>query len=94
MSNEKFKRGDIVRNVWAGSGNPYKYLMYIGKGTVKQGRYTHKVFCCIGYDGKKVNLFMDGIKPGEPSIEKIGHIDEYDKFMSALKMLKEEHHAE
>ena len=84
MADEKFCRGDIVRNVWAGEGNPYRYLLYLGKGTIKQGRHTHKVYNCIGYDGRKVDLFRD-----EPSIEKIGHMDEYDKFMTALKLLKE-----
>lgn len=89
MADEKFHRGDIVRNVWAGDGNPFKHLLYLGPGTTKQGRYTHKVFHCIGYDGRKVDLFCEGKEPGEPSIKKIGHMEEYDRFISALKMLKE-----
>lgn len=89
IKGETFRRGDIVRNVWAGDGNPYQYVMYLGKSTIRQGRYCHKVYEAIGYDGKKIHLFTDGREPGEPSIVKVGHMEEYDKFMSALKQLKD-----
>lgn len=81
---DKLVRGDIVKNNHAGDGNPIKYLLYIGKGTIRQGRYTHKSYDFIGYDGKKVQIFRDGA-----DIEKVGHMDEFDSFLFSLKQLKE-----
>ena len=43
MDDTKFRAGDIVENIFAGKSNPQKYLMYLRKGTVKQGRYTNTI---------------------------------------------------
>ena len=77
-----FKKGDIVQNIFAGKGNPFRYLLYLGKGTCRQGRYSHKVYDCIGYDGKKVQVFREN----EPLVV-VGHIKEFDDFIYALRML-------
>lgn len=78
-----FHKGDIVQNLFAGKNNPTRFLLYIGKGTCRQGRYTHKVYDCIRYDGKKVQLFRD-----PDGIVKVGHMDEFDTFMGALNALR------
>lgn len=79
-----FRKGDIVQNLFAGKNNPTRFLLYIGKGSCRQGRYSHKVYNCIGYDGSKVQLFRtpDGIAY-------IGHMQEFDAFMDALAALKD-----
>lgn len=78
-----FSRGDIVKNNYAGESNPLRYLVYLRKGTIRQGRYSHKSFDCLGYDGKIVQFFRD-----DAQLEKVGHMDEFDAFLSALKSLK------
>lgn len=78
----KYKKGDVVRNIFAGENNPNRFLLYIGKGTCRQGRYTHKVYNCIRYDGEKVQLFRD-----PDGLVKVGHMDEFDAFMAALEAL-------
>ena len=78
----KFRAGDIVENIYAGKGNPNKYLMYWRKGTVKQGRYMQKTYDCINYNKEKVRL----LRSNEPLIF-IGHMAEYDNFIAALKSL-------
>lgn len=59
MDGATFKRGDIVKNLFAGENNPYRYLLYIRKGTIRQGRYTSKSYDGIGYDGKMHQFFRD-----------------------------------
>lgn len=76
------RKGDIVRNIYAGKGNPCAYLLYLGKGTCRQGRYRHKVYDCIGYDGKKVQV----LRENDPLVL-VGHMDEFDAFLAALKGL-------
>lgn len=83
MAETKFCAGDIVENIFAGKGNSNKYLVYLRKGTVKQGRYTHKTYDCINYNREKVQLFRDN----EPLVF-VGHMAEYDDFISALQRLK------
>ena len=83
MAELKFRAGDIVMNIFAGEGNQNRYLLYLRKGTVKQGIYQHKTYDCIGYDGEKVKLFRDN----EPLVC-VGHMAEYDDFISALRRLK------
>jgi hypothetical protein len=78
----EFGKGDIVRNIFAGKSNPTAYLLYLGKGTCKQGRYIHKVYNCLGYDGKKVQVFRS-----DNPLVLVGHMDEFDTFMTALKSL-------
>ncbi len=78
-----FRKGDIVRNLYAGEGNPCRYLMYFGKGTVRQGRYTHKTYDCIDYSGEKAHFIRD-----DAHFEVVGHMEEFDSFIAALKNLK------
>ncbi len=78
-----FRKGDIIINIYAGAGNPNRYLMYVGKGAIRQGRYIHKSYDCITYDGKKAQFFRD-----DAQFEVVGHMDEFDSFMAALKRLK------
>lgn len=80
----ELKKGDIVQNIFAGKRNPTRFLLYIGKGTCRQGRYTSRVYDCIGYDGRKVQLFRE-----PDGLVKVGHMDEFDKFMAALATLKD-----
>lgn len=78
------RKGDIVRNEYAGEGNPIRHFLYLGKGTIKQGRYTHKVFKGIGYDGEKIDLFQD------TPLTYVRHMDEYDAFITALASMEQE----
>lgn len=80
----EFKKGDIVKNIYAGEHNPIKYLLYIGKCTIKQGRYKSKGYKCVAFDGRKVQLFRDN----DPLV-KVGHMNEFDEFTKALKSLLE-----
>lgn len=80
----EFRKGDIVRNIYAGKGNPNRYLIYLCKSTIRQGRYRHKGYDCLNYCGEKVQLFRDN----EPLIL-VGHLKEFDNFISALKSLKD-----
>lgn len=80
----EFREGDIVRNVYAGEGNPYRYLLYLGKSTIRQGRYRHKGYDCLGYDGEKVQLFRE-----HNPLVLVGHMAEFDAFISALKSLRD-----
>ena len=75
------RKGDIVRNEYAGKNNPIRYFLYLGKGTIKQGRYTHKVYKGICYDGRKIDLFRD------TPLTYVGHMEEYDAFIAALEKL-------
>lgn len=77
-------KGDIVQNIFAGENNRNRFMLYIGKGTCKQGRYTHKVYDCIGYDGRKIQIFRE-----PDGLVKVGHMNEFDAFMAALKSLKD-----
>jgi len=79
----QFRPGDILKNGWAGDGNPCSHMMYLRAGTVRQGRYTHKVFKCIGYDGQIVNQMQN-----DHRLEAVGHMSEFDAFRAALKRLK------
>ena len=79
-----FRKGDIVCNVFAGKANPNRYLLYLGKSTIRQGRYKSKGYDCLSYDGKKVQLFRE-----HDPIVFVGHMAEYDSFMKALAVLKD-----
>lgn len=83
MSEYNFRKGDIIRNLWVGSKNPEAYLLYIRKSSVKLGGYTMESYECLAYDGRSVHLFANGAK-----LEFVGHMEEYDKFIAALKNLK------
>lgn len=82
MADNIIRKGDIVQNIFAGKGNPCRYLLYLGKGTCRQGRYTHKVYDCIGYDGQKVQIFREN----DPLIV-VCHMEEFDRFIAALRSL-------
>ena len=88
MGKDKIEKGDIIKNNFAGDGNPDKYLLYLGKGTIKQGKYIHSVYKCLSFDGKKVNLFAEKYMGGIPAMIYIGHMDEYDAFIKKLRILK------
>lgn len=77
-----FRKGDIVMNRFAGKGNPTRFLLYLGKSTITQGRYRSKGYDCLGYHGEKVQLFREN----DPLVY-IGHMDEFDAFVEALKRL-------
>lgn len=79
----ELKKGDIVRNISAGENNPLRYLMYLCKGSVLQGRYIHNSCSCLAYDGRRVTVYT-----ANNSLEYVGHIDEFDAFISALKQLR------
>ena len=79
---DEFRKGDIVRNVFAGENNPTAHLLYLGKGTCRQGRYSHKVYDCIGYDGTKVQVFRE-----DDPLVVVGHMREFDDFIVALRKL-------
>lgn len=79
----EYKKGDIVKNRYAGEENPYRYLVYLGKGTIRQGRHRSKSYDCLGFDGKKAQFFRN-----EEQFELVGHMTEFDLFMSALGRLR------
>ena len=83
MADQKFKKGDIVRNVYAGENNPNRYLLYLGKRIIRQGRYRNNGYDCLAYDGRRVQLFVD-----DNPLEYVGHMDEFDAFVGALKRLR------
>lgn len=37
----EFIKGDIVENRFAGEHNPRRLMVYLGKSTIRQGRYRH-----------------------------------------------------
>lgn len=75
---ERLHGGDILRNDWCSDINPYRYTMYLCRGT-SRGRSYFKV---LTYDGKEQNFPIDDNK-----MIKVGHIDEYNKFIKALTKL-------
>lgn len=79
----EFCKGDIVGNRCVGATNPNKYLLYLGKSTIVQGRYRSKGYTCLTYDGQKIQLFREN----DP-LYLIGHMAEFDSFLAALKALK------
>ncbi len=74
------KKGDIIKNLWAGENNPQKYLLYIGKSSMQRS----KTYRCVCYSGDNVHLLRDDAR-----IEIVGHMDEFDRFIEALKKLKD-----
>ena len=76
---QRMRRGDVLRNDWAGEENPYKYTMYIRKGK----HCGHTTIDCLSYDGKIV-------RHGEQDnrLVVVGHLKEYDDFICALKNIK------
>lgn len=86
---KSFRKGDIVRNIYAGKTNPERYLLYIGKCTIRQGRYTSNGYLCRNWEGEKVEFFQK-----DNPLEYMGHMDAFDEFMAALKKLKDMEHGE
>lgn len=77
-----FKKGDILKNNYAGEGNSFRYVMFLCSSTIRQGRYKHKGYDCMGWDGSKVQFFRD-----DNQLKIVGHMNEYDAFLAALKKL-------
>ena len=85
--NEKmaeFQRGDIVCNRYAGEINPHRYLLYLGKSTITQGRYRSRGYTCLTHNAEKIQLFRDN-----DQLYRVGHMAEYDSFTKALAALKD-----
>ena len=79
-----FCKGDILLNLYAGKGNPFRYVMFLECGTIRQGRYRHKSYDCIGYDGTKHQFFRD-----DNQFVKVGHMYAFDAFVAALDGLRD-----
>lgn len=77
------KKGDIIINEWAGQSNPTRKLLFLKASSIKQGRYSHKTYECLSYDGRKVHLFRD-----DDHITVVGHMEEFDAFIAALKKME------
>jgi len=76
---QRLHPGDILRNDWAGEGNPQKYTMYLRRGKVGNQRTID----CVAYDGR--------IAPHcetDNRLVVVGHIKEYDEFIKALSILR------
>lgn len=80
----EFKRGDIVCNRYAGRRNPHRYLLYLGKSTITQGRCRSRGYTCLTHEARKIQLFRD-----DDPLCRVGHMAEYDSFMKALAVLKD-----
>ena len=80
----EFKRGDIVCNRYAGRRNPHRYLLYLGKSTITQGRCRSRGYTCLTHEARKIQLFRDNYP-----LCRVGHMAEYDSFMKALAVLKD-----
>lgn len=76
---QRLKKGDILRNDWAGKANPQKYTMYIGRGKV--GR--NPTIDCLSFD-------MRIAKHSEWNnrLVVVGHLEEYDEFVKALACIR------
>ena len=72
------RKGDIIANGWASEKNPHYLSMYIGIGTTN----SMKTINSLCSDGKIIHLIKEDNK-----IEVVGHIDEYDAFIKALRKL-------
>ena len=84
MAEVNLRKGDIVRNVYAGENNPNRYLLYLGKRIIRQGRYRNNGYDCLAFDGRRVQLFQS-----DNPLEYVGHMDEFDAFVDALQRLRE-----
>lgn len=72
------KKGDILKNGWTTEKNPTHLSVFVKCGKVG----NQKTFDCIGYDGSLIHHLQYDNK-----IEVVGHMEEYDSFISALKKL-------
>lgn len=77
---QKLNKGDILRNDWTSEENPFHYTMYIKRGRVGNQRTID----CLAYDGSIVNWCEYDNK-----LCIVGHLKEYDNFISALSKLSE-----
>lgn len=80
----EFQRGDIVCNRYAGERNPHRYLLYLGKSTITQGRYRSRGYTFLTHNAEKIQLFRDN-----DQLYRVGHMAEYDSFTKALAALKD-----
>ena len=77
---QQLRAGDVLRNDWASDTNPQKYTMYLKRGKV----CNDKTFQCIAYDGRICHHSIS-----DNRLEVVGHINEYDAYMAALRRLYE-----
>lgn len=68
------KRGDIVENKFVPKGHKYRYLLYSGANELGHSYVT--------YDGHTLDY-------GPKELKVVGHMDEFDAFMDAIKRLKD-----
>ena len=73
---QRLRKGDILRNDWAGKNNPHRYVMYISRG--------ENIINCLAYDGKII-----GVGKHQNKLVVVGHIKEYDDFIRELRKLKD-----
>lgn len=73
-----FKKGDILENGWTTEKNPTHLSVFVKCGKIG----NEKTYDCIGYDGIIVHHCRENNK-----LNVVGHMKEYDDFVSALKTL-------
>lgn len=73
------RKGDIVVNVNTSRENIYHHLMYLGK--------VGRCYECLDFEGRKIKLYCTNIR-GEDTLTVVGHMNEYDTFVKALRLLK------
>lgn len=78
------RKGDILKNNYAGVNNPLRYVVFLRCGSCKQGRYSHKCYDCLTYRGEIAQFFRD-----DKQFEVVGHMNELDDLIHALASLKE-----
>lgn len=71
-------KGDIVINLNAGENNPYRQLMYISK-------YGNE-YRTLAFDGLICKIGCKNMN-GEDPLVCVGHMQEYDDFIKALRKL-------
>ena len=73
-----FKKGDILENGWTTERNAFHLSVFLKCGNVG----GQKTYDCISCDGRILNHLRDGNK-----LTAVGHMKEFDDFVSALKKL-------
>lgn len=79
------KRGDIVRNIYAGDKSPLRYMVYL-----KDSKIRGDTVCdCVCYDLKVRKFYKRDFPTLKETLEVVGHLDEFDALMAALARLKD-----
>ena len=76
---QKFRKGDILYNTATSKDNPFSHQLYLGMSKC-QGQKCYKT---MHFNGTIGNYFVDDKFP----MEYVGHLNEYDEFISAIKHL-------